>query len=73
MDSSDAIRKIQAKAVYSYYRNTVFSKQSTCNYSTCSTFTGCKVNYPDYDTKQKVATGAQACNGCTNLGCGCTG
>ena len=71
MDSSDAIRKTQAKAVYSYYRNTVLVNQPNCNYSTCSSITGCVTNYPNYEVRQQVTVGSQVCNSCASTGCGC--
>lgn len=73
MDASDQIRKTQAKTVFAYYKNTTLSTQPTCNYSTCSTITGCKVNYPSYAEKQQVGYGAQLCNSCSKTGCSCTG
>ena len=71
MDSSDAIRKLQAKTIYTYYRINTLSKQPACNYSTCSTITGCVVNYPSYEERQQVTIGSQICNGCSATGCGC--
>ena len=73
MDSSDVLRKIQAQAIFSYYRNTILSNQVACNYSTCSSITNCIVNYPSYEERQQVTTGAQVCNKCASTGCGCQG
>ncbi len=74
MDQSDKIRALQAKTVFTYYKQTKLVTQPTCNYSTCSTiFPGCKVNYPSYAERQNVVAGAAACNGCTSSSCGCVG
>ncbi len=71
MDSSDLIRKTQAKAVYVNYRDTKLAAQAACNYSTCSSITGCVVQYPDYIQRQLVHYGGQLCNSCASTGCGC--
>jgi hypothetical protein len=71
MDSSDAIRKLQAKAIYTYYKTTKLVQQPTCNYSTCSSITGCVVQYPNYQERQQAATGSRECNSCARVGCGC--
>jgi hypothetical protein len=73
MDSSDILRKTQAKAIFAYYKETKLSLQPTCNYSTCSSITGCVVQYPSYAEKQAVTVGQQTCNACAATGCGCTG
>lgn len=38
----------------------------------CTSLAGCAVNYPSYEERQKVVTGSQNCNGCSNVGCGCS-
>jgi hypothetical protein len=38
----------------------------------CTSLAGSAVNYPSYEDRQKVLTGSQSCNGCSNLGCGCS-
>ena len=73
MDQSDKIRALQAKTIFTYYKRAVLSPQATCNYSTCSSFTGCVVKYPSYAEKQQVVAGAQICNGCSGTSCGCVG
>jgi hypothetical protein len=71
MDSSDILRKAQAKAIYTYYRVAKLSTQPACNYSTCSSITGCVVQYPTYEERQAVTYGSQLCNSCASTGCGC--
>ena len=70
MDSSDILRKKQSQAIYTYYRINTLSKQPACDYTTCSSITGCVVNYPSYEERQKVHQGSQVCNSCST-GCGC--
>lgn len=70
MDSSDILRKKQSQTIYTYYRVNTLSTQPACNYSTCSSITGCVVNYPTYEERQQVNQGSQVCNSCSN-GCGC--
>lgn len=38
----------------------------------CTSLAGCAVNYPSYEERQRVVTGSQNCNGCSNVGCGCS-
>ncbi len=71
MDSSDAIRKLQAQTIYTYYKTTKLVQQPACNYSTCSSITGCVVQYPSYAEKQQVSAGSQVCNSCAGTGCSC--
>ena len=71
MDSSDILRKKQAQTIYTYYRISTLSKQAACNYSTCSSITGCVVRYPTYAERQAVSQGSKVCNSCNNTGCGC--
>ncbi len=71
MDASDKIRKVQAQAIFTYYKQNTLSQQATCNYSTCSSITNCIVNYPSYAEKDQVNYGRQLCNNCSQIGCGC--
>ena len=71
MDSSDILRKKQAKAVFAYYKEVTLSKQPACNYNSCNSITGCVVSYPSYAEKYNVSLGQQACNDCTATGCNC--
>jgi len=66
MDASDRIRKLQAKAVFTYYKDTVLDP-GTCNTTNCSAGLGvnCIVQYPDYQQKLQVAQGKNACNDCS--------
>ena len=73
MDSSDILRKTQAKAIFSYYKQVVLSAEVTCNYSTCSSITGCTTKFPSYEERQQVSYGQQLCNSCASVGCSCTG
>jgi hypothetical protein len=71
MDSSDQIRKAQAKTIFAYYKLNLLSTQATCNYSTCSSLlTTCIVNYPTYAEKQQVSLGKTVCNSCSGS-CNC--
>jgi len=73
MDSSDILRKKQARAVYMFYRDTVLVKQAGCNTTTCNSNNGCRLNYPSYEVRQQVTVGQQDTNACTKTGCGCQG
>lgn len=73
MDSSDILRKKQARAVYIFYRDNVLVKQPNCNRTTCNSNNGCVLNYPSYQVRQQVTVGQQDTNNCTNTGCGCQG
>lgn len=71
MDASDVIRKLQAKAIYSYTVNVTRVSQPTCNMSTCGNIQStCVMNYTDYATKNLFYIGKQTCiSTCTNT-CG---
>ena len=78
MDASDILRNLQNRTIYTYYQTTVLSKQSTCNYSTCSTVvgaasnTGCRMpTYVSYELRQQVVNGQLLANSCSSIGCGC--
>ena len=66
MDASDRIRKVQAKAVFTYYRENVLDP-ATCNLTNCVTdlSANCLVNYPNFQEKLQVAQGRKACNNCS--------
>jgi len=69
MDASDRIRKLQAQAVFTYYKRNVLNP-GTCNTTTCASLgTRCVVNYPTYAEKNKVVVGKAACLGCTGATC----
>ena len=66
MDASDAIRKLQAKAVWVDFKAQQLVKQPACNYSTCSTLvTSCKLNFETYEIKNQIEIGKQECNSCS--------
>jgi len=73
MDASDALRKLQAKTIFTYYRLNVYNSQPACNTTTCSSITGCITTFPTYDERQKVSFGRQQCNNCSGQGCSCNG
>jgi hypothetical protein len=51
-----------------YYGPSAFITNSLA----CTSLAGSAVNYPSYEERQKVVTGSQVCNGCSNTGCGCS-
>ena len=72
MDASDILKQMQNKTIYTYYKKNILSLQAACNYSTCSTPTGCSVPvYTTYELRQQVTSGQQVCNSCSNIGCTC--
>ena len=70
MDASDRIRKLQAQAVFTYYKlNTL--NPVTCNTTTCGNLgPNCVVNYPNYKEKNDVIVGKAVCLSCTGT-CSC--
>jgi hypothetical protein len=71
MDASDRIRKLQAQAVFGYYKANVLTS-TTCNTTDCTAGLGanCIVQYPDFQEKLQVAQGKAACNKCAGT-CNC--
>lgn len=70
MDASDRIRKMQAQAIFTFYKLNVLDPGS-CNTTTCESLgTNCVVKYPSYDEKNKVQIGKAACNSCSGA-CTC--
>jgi len=69
MDASDRIRKLQAKAVFTYYKDNVLDS-ATCNTTTCAANLGtnCIVTYPNFQEKLQVTQGKTACIDCSG-GC----
>ncbi len=66
MDASDAIRKLQAKAVWTDYKVQTLARQPACNYSTCSTLeTSCKLNFTSYEIQNLIEIGKKECNSCS--------
>jgi hypothetical protein len=37
----------------------------------CTSLTACVTTFPSYEERQQFITGSQACNSCSNTGCGC--
>jgi hypothetical protein len=37
----------------------------------CKDLTPCVTTFPSYELRQQFITGSQACNSCSNTGCGC--
>ena len=37
----------------------------------CKDLTPCVTTFPSYEERQQFITGSQACNSCSNIGCGC--
>ena len=69
MDASDKLRRDMSKTIYYNYVTMNLSKQSACNYSTCSTsleFAGCVKNFKDFEQRYEVALGRQNTATCTN-------
>jgi hypothetical protein len=70
MDASDRIRKLQAQAVFTFYKLNVLNP-ATCNTTTCGNLgPNCVVTYPNYDEKNKVIVGKGVCLECTGS-CSC--
>jgi hypothetical protein len=69
MDASDRIRKIQAKAVFTYYKANVLDPV-TCVTNCEPLGANCIVQYPSYQEKLQVAQGKTACNDCSGT-CNC--
>jgi len=70
MDASDRIRKLQAQAVFTYYKLNVLNP-AACNTTTCGNLgANCVVNYPNYKEKNNVITGKAVCLSCTGT-CSC--
>jgi hypothetical protein len=72
MDASDRIRKLQAKAVFTYYKTSVLNP-AKCNTTGCSAGTAglgvnCIVNYPNFQEKLQMSQGKNACLDCSG-GC----
>ncbi len=65
MDARDIIQKATAKVVYSDFKTQLAAKQPNppCQSNTCD-FSGCTVNYPNYQYRLLVQDGKKACNGC---------
>lgn len=38
----------------------------------CTSLQACVTTFPSYEERQQFITGSQACNSCSNSGCGCT-
>jgi hypothetical protein len=70
MDASEIIRKLQSKAVYTNFKNTLRVTQPNCNVSTCGANINCTLNFSDYQTRQLFSDGKLYCSSCTNT-CGC--
>jgi hypothetical protein len=37
----------------------------------CTSLQACVTRFPSYEERQQFVTGSQACNSCSNTGCGC--
>jgi len=69
MDASDRIRKLQAQAVFTYYKLNVL--KAPCNTTTCGNLgVNCVVNYPNYQEKNNVIVGKAECLACAGT-CSC--
>ena len=60
------IRKMQAKAQWTYLKNNTLAIQPTCNFSTCTEISGCQpINYQSYAQKYIIADGKYLCQQCS--------
>jgi hypothetical protein len=66
MDYSDIIRRMQAQTNYTYLKINTLATQPTCNFSTCTTISGCApINYITYEQKNNIQMGKYYCNSCS--------
>ena len=66
MDYSGIIRRMQSQTNYTYLKINTLSTQPTCNFSTCTTVSGCApINYITYEQKNSIEMGKYYCNSCS--------